>query len=705
MLRQNSSLRCLFAALTLLTLTGLSTGARPAHAGVDRVEVLERALLAGGKSFGNVGPYERIRGRLYFAIEATAAENQTITDIRLAPRDSQGRITFAADFILLKPLDATRSNNRLLYDVNNRGDLTLLPRMNDASTTNLPLSTTDVGNGFLMEQGYTLLSTGWNWDITPGDGRLRADLPIASDGGKPIFGRVAGEIVVQQATNSARHTAAAAIGYEPVSTDDGRDTLTVRDSAFGPRTLIARERWKFGYVADGRVVFDPSIITLEGGFKPGAIYALSYITRGPRISGLGIAAVRDALLFFRNERNDSYGAPNPLIANGGTLPTAVIAFGTAQGARLLQSMVYSGMIADGRGRMAIDGALLASAGAGRGGFNHRFAQTGRAFGPDVDLDFPSDRFPFATSTQTDATTNESGSVLDRASALNAVPKLFYVNTANEYWTRAASLTHTAVDGSADVPPDGRARIYMIAGASQQLISAPDRANLAHCRDPLDYRPLLRSLLLHLDSWVTLKKEPPGSAIPTLADNTLGKASAYLERFPKVPGLRAPTRLLETPRLDFGARLASDGIVEIVPPRVGKPYVSLVPLADADGLDQSGIRMPEISVPLGTYTGWNPQNAATGAPERLSRGDGSFLPFEPNENERLAAADPRASIAERYPTKDAYTKAYAAATLALAERQLILGSDVDSMIERASALYDRIIKREPGDESCAYLKNR
>ncbi len=693
-------LRC-FAALPFMVLIGLLASARPAAADVDRIEVLERTILAGGKTFGNVGPYERIRGRLYLAIEAGAAENQSITDIRLAPRDAQGRVTFATDFILLKPLDAARANGRLLYDANHRGDLTLLSRFNDASAANLPLSVADTGNGFLMEQGYTLLSTGWSWDVAPGDARLRADRKRrrkahlwtrkrrnrrdAADEQRTPYCACLGRLRTARSRRRQRHA-------------DSARHRAWRTHSYPAQQMV------LGYTADGRAVYDPAIITLEGGFKPGAIYAVTYTARGPRVSGLGLAGVHDTLLFFRGERSDRYGTPNPLTTGGGALPTAVIAVGTAHSARLLQSMVYSGLAADGRGRMAFDGALLSDPGAGRGGFKHRFAQPGRAFGPDVDLDSATDRFPFSTSTQTDPVNNKTGSMLDRANGLNAVPKLFYVNSATEYWARGASLTHTAVDGSADIAPDRRARIYLIAGGARHLIPAPERDNLlAHCRNPLDYRPLLRALLLHLDSWVMLKKDPPPSFMPTIADGTLGKLSQYLETFPKFSGLRAPTRSLEVPRLDFGARLTTDGIIDILPPRIGKPFTTLLPISDADGLDKAGIRLPEISVPLGTYTGWNPQNAATGAPERLARDEGSFLPFEPNENERLAASDPRVSIAERYPTRDAYTKAYAAATLALAERELILGSDVDPMIERAGTLFDRIIKREPGDESCAYLK--
>jgi hypothetical protein len=675
---------------------------RPVLAEVERIEILERSVFAEGKAFGNVGPYERLRGRLYFAVEPGAAENQSITDIRLAPRDAGGRVTFAADFVLLKPLDGARGNGRLLYDVSNRGNLYALSSFNDAVATNLPGTLADAGNGFLMEQGYAILTTGWSWDVTPGNGRLRADLPIATEAGKPVYGRVEGEVSVSVQAYSARHVAQGAVGYEPVSADDPNDVLTVRDSALGPRTPIARSRWHFGYEGGGRTIYDPAIITLEGGFKPGAIYTLTYTARGPRVAGLGLAGIRDALLFFRNERADRIGAPNPLMVQGGNLPTTVLAVGSSQAGRLLQTMVYHGLVADGRGRMAFDGALITVAGAGRGGFNFRFAQAGRHFSPDLDLDFPTDVFPFATSPQTDGVTMQTASALDRANALNAVPKLIYINTATEYWGRSASLTHTTADGGADLEPDKRARLYLVAGGAHFLNPPIDRDGLAHCRDPLDYRPLLRAMLLHLDGWVTLKKEPPPSMVPRLSDGTLGKLAQYVEAFPKIPGLRTPTRMLEPPRLDFGGRFTESGIADVVPPRVGKTYPVLVPLPDSDGLDKGGVRLPDISVPLGTYTGWNPQNASTGAPERLARYDGSFVPFERNESDRTAGGDPRPSIKERYPTREAYTKAYAAATLALAEQELILGSDVNPMIDRAGAFYDRVMSRDPADESCKFL---
>lgn len=674
----------------------------PARAGVERVEILERAVLAEGRGFGGVGPYERLRGRLHFAVDAAAAENQAVTDIRLAPRDAQGRVAFAADFMMLRPVDGGRANGRLLFEASAAAGPALLSLFNDATNALLPSSSAEAGNGFLMDQGYSLLWMGWNWDVAPGDGRLRADLPLALDGGKPLFGRVLAEIAVTQPTTAARITGGArAVGYAPAVPDDPDAVMTVRESAGAPRVQVPRERWRFGRKVGARTIHDPAYVTLDGGFKPGALYTVSHVARGPRVAGLGLAAVRDALLFFHFERADRYGAPNPLIAGGGELPRAVIAFGHGESARMLQTMIHDGLSADGRGRLAFDGALLNALGAAKGPFNHRFGQGARETAGDLGADYPTFWYPFATAPQADPVTGENRGVLDRAAANDAAPRLFYVNTSTEYWTRAASLTHTGIGAAADLAPHARARIYAVAGAQQRSGATDERLDLAHCVNPLDYRPVLRSLLLHLDAWITLRAEPPASDYPTIAGAALAPAAAYLEAYPKIPGARAPVRALDPLRMDFGGCFLS-GIVDVLPPRTGRPFGVLVPLTDADGLERAGIRLPDVSVPLGTYTGWNPQNAATGAPDRLSRTEGSFFPFPRTEDERLAAGDPRRAISERYANRDAYTQAYAAAALALAEKGLILGSDINPMIERARAFYDRLQARDPKDESCSYL---
>lgn len=674
----------------------------PARGEVDRVEVLERTPFADGKMFGNVGAYERIRGRLTFSIDPNAPENQTIVDVKLAPRDAQGRVTFLADFLMLKPIDPTRANGRLLYEVNNRGGISMLSTFNDARGSNLPSGPEHAGNGFLFEQGYTLLSSGWTWDVPPGENRLRADLPTAGDGSRVITGRVNGEITVIEATPSARHIGMLSVGYPPAMPDEPEATLTVRSTALGARNPIARGQWRFGRKQGDAFFYDPTWITLDGGFKPGLIYTVTYTAREPRVVGLGLAAIRDAVSFFRHNRADRVGAPNPLLEPKGDLPKWAIAYGHSQSGRVLNTMVQAGLVTDGRGRLVFDGIYSNMSGSGRGSFNYRFAQSSRHFSPDVELDYPTDWFPFSTTKTTDPVTKETASIIDRVDAIGQVPKLFMVNGASEYWARGASLSHVSVDGAVDIKPSDSTRVYFMAGAQHNPNRGGDRGMFAACRNPLDYRPLSRALLLQLDAWATVKREPAASSVPQLSTENAGTLIQYVAAFPKVTAVRLPTQLLEPPRLDFGPRFFSDGIADIVPPKIGQSYAVRVPLPDQDGLDKAGLRLPELQAPLGTYTGWNLQNAATGAPERLGRWDGSFFPFARTETERLATNDPRRAVSERYASREAYVEAYASATLAMADKELILTMDVNPMIERAGQFYDRIMAHSPDDESCAYI---
>ena len=88
---------------TLLTLLCLAVSA--ADAEVIRIEVRLRADLAGGMSFGLAGPYEKLVGTIYFAVDPDNPANQIITDIALAPRNADGLVEFHSDFFLIKPKD------------------------------------------------------------------------------------------------------------------------------------------------------------------------------------------------------------------------------------------------------------------------------------------------------------------------------------------------------------------------------------------------------------------------------------------------------------------------------------------------------------------------------------------------------------------------------------------------------------------------
>ncbi|HLB79363.1 MAG TPA: alpha/beta hydrolase domain-containing protein [Dongiaceae bacterium] len=686
-----------------LLLSAFCLLAAPAQAEVVRVEVTERAPFAGGRSFGAVGAYERIRGRLHYAVDPDDPANARIVDLRLAPRGGprprtksggepeDGRVGFAGDFLLLRPLDLARGNHRLLYDVNNRGDLIALNIFNFAPWNNDPTGAADAGDGFLMEQGYSLLWSAWNWDVLPGNGRLQIELPVARDGGQPIAGPLAAEIVTDAAVRALPVVWGHSRGYPPADPNEPGARLTVRPSPQAPRRELPRADWRFLPPKDGA----PARIELDQGFQPGLLYELVYTAAEPRVVGLGLAAIRDALSFFRYEAADAAGTANPLGAD----PAAVIAFGVSQSGRVIQHMLLEALHLDERGRPAFDAAFIHVAGGGKGSFNHRFAQTTRHPSQHEDQLYPADFFPFATVAERDPVTGETAGVLDRARSAGAVPYLFYTSTSTEYWTRSASLLHVDAAGTRDLALDPRARLYVIAGAQHNNGARPERGIFENCGNPLDHRPVLRALLPALERWATAGVAPPASVHPRLANGTLGGVADYRRLFPAVSGLRLPTGNLQPPRLDHGPRFAAEGIADLQPPRRGPPFVTTVPLPDSDGNDRGGLRLPAVAVPLGSHLGWNLRRPEAGAPDALGRWAGSFLPFAATARNRRG--DPRPSLAERYPDRATFRARTRVAADALFDQGFLLARDLPAIVATAGRGYDAIMARGE-DRSCGYL---
>src|SRR5512138_3519423 len=94
-------------SLALLSLALLS------HAAVRRVEVVERAPVAHG--------YERITRRVYFGDDPKAPANRIVRDLEFAPVNARGEVEYSAEFYLLRPADAAKSNGTVLFEVSNRG--------------------------------------------------------------------------------------------------------------------------------------------------------------------------------------------------------------------------------------------------------------------------------------------------------------------------------------------------------------------------------------------------------------------------------------------------------------------------------------------------------------------------------------------------------------------------------------------------------
>ncbi len=667
------------AAVTVVILGLFVWAACPGHAEVVSVQIDQRQVFADGHAFGETGPYERIQGRLHFEVDPEHAANDRIIDLHLAPRNERGRVEFWSDFDLLIPVDPQKGNGRLVKGINNRGNKLMLGAFNNRGGNN-PQSLADAGNGFLMRQGYAILWCGWNGDVLPGGNRLVMGLPIAKQDGQTITGRMYAEIIVDNPVQSQPFYWGNSDIYPSVSLDNADATLTVRPNRSEPAIEIPRDRWSFGRWEQDKLVADPRHVYLKDGFRPGWIYELIYTAKNPRVTGLGFAAVRDAVSFFRYAAEDSHGWANPL---ADAIEYAYV-FGISQSGRFIHHYIYEGFNTDSHGRAVFDGAMPHVAGAGKGSFNHRFAQTTRYTSQFEENLYPTDVFPFTSVPQTDPETGEEGDMLRRARARGPVPKIFFTQTSAEYWSRSASLLHTDVAGKVDLPLDPDVRIYFISGAQHVVSGSTSPGIYQYPRNILDHRPVLRALLVALDRWVSHGEQPPPSAYPEIADGTLVDLPSYRSMFPAIPDVETPQVMNQPRRLDAGQRYWTEGIADHVPPIVGAPYGALVPAVDGDGNAIAGIRLPEIEVPLATYTGWNLRAAAHGGEGMLSRFIGAYFHFPVTDDERADAGDPRPSILERYPTKQDYLDQVARAARELRDRRLLLDEDVQAIQQRASS---------------------
>src|SRR5262245_7377470 len=296
--------RRLLAAALLIVVASLAPAAQ---AKVERLEILSRQPFAGGARFGPAGAYEKLRARAWFALDPPAAANRVIADLALAPRNAAGEVVFSADVLVLRPVDAAQRNGVLLYEVNNRGNVVMLRQLDDAPIANDPAESSDAGNGFLFRHGYTLVWSAWAPDVAtvPGDHRLVLRAPIATQDGAPITGKVAYDVIVDAPRDSARFAGMAGTAYPPAGEGAPDAVLSERDRPDGEPRPIAREAWSFLPPRDGA----PNEIRLDGGFRPGRIYQLTYTARDPMVVALGMAGIRDLLSYLRT--HELAGAPPP----------------------------------------------------------------------------------------------------------------------------------------------------------------------------------------------------------------------------------------------------------------------------------------------------------------------------------------------------------------------------------------------------------
>jgi hypothetical protein len=647
----------------------------PLAAKVTRVEIISRADVMNGQSFGDAGPYERITGRVYISLAIANDHNRRIVDLANAVNLKDGEVEFSADFVAIQPKDPSKGNGSMILESPNRGHSAIL-RIVDGGDWN---AERDAGDAWLLRKGFSFISLGWQWDASDG---FKLYAPIAKENEKTITGLLRGDLMLSKRMDEIPlgHFTGGNIGgieYPVANPDDPRNVLTVRDWREAPRTTIPRDQWQFAHTVDGKLQPSNRHIHLKGGFQAGKLYEYVYVVTDPIVAGGAFAMFRDFASYVKHD-------PKSI-----TPAQRVYGQGISQNGRFLRDLLYQGFNADEDGRIALDGMLAHVAGAGRGSFNYRFAQPSRDAQPTSSVFFPTDIFPFTDQPEADSLTGETGGLLDVAAKQNVVPKIFFSNTSYEYWGRVCALIHVTPDGLRDAEISPNIRIYHFAGLqhfSGYFPPAKGNGDLdgQQLESPLPVRYFWRAMIVNMDAWVRNSTAPPDSSYPKIADGTLIPIEKYNP--PAIPGLHRPHEATAAYRIDFGSDWRN-GILSLQPPKVGQAFPVLVPAIDADGNERDGVRLPEISVPLASYLGWNLRDPSIGAPTERVAFELSFVPFPRTEGGRRQSRDPRRSIADRYDDREDYFVRYMNALDKLIQQRWTLPEDRTAMIERGEQEWD------------------
>jgi hypothetical protein len=645
--------------------------ANVAEARVTRIEITRHQLFADGQEFGSAGSYEKLVGRFYGELDPVAVLNSGIVDLDKAPRNAQGMVEYSSDFYILKPVDLSKGNGTLLYDVNNRGNKQALVQFNSAPRENDPSTAADAGNGFLMRYGFTIVWSGWLPDLPAINNNLRLYVPAANDPGGPILQKVWDEFLFNDKT-----TTQAKLSFPAASTSSDHATLVVRESNAAPPKAVAREQWEF--------VDAQSIRLLPAGtaFAMGTIYQLIYEAKDPPVAGIGLAATRDWIAFLRHAKADNAGNPNPMADNGHFPLTRVLAHGTSQSGRYLRDFVYRGFNEDETGQIVFDG-INPHIATGRSFLDFRFAQPERMQNIGYGfVSFPNTDFPFAYELQKDPFTGVNDGILARCTERHNCPKAIHTVSAIEYWQSGESLVTTDPLGHRDGNPPDNVRIYQIASTQHVDFPTMPKGVCAQPWNTVDRRPVLRAMLVALDRWVKDGTEPPASRYPRIDDHSLvSMADWHFD----VAGVDRPEAPNWKPRVDYGPNFQK-GIIDKVPPEtLPDTYMVLIPQVDNDDNEIGGVRLPDIEVPVATATGWALRAKDAGGAGELCYLDGSYIPFAKNKAERIAKHDNRLSLEERYRDKADYVGQIAHSAEALEKSGYILAEDRQRIIERAEAM--------------------
>lgn len=679
-----------FVRLGLLVLAAVL-----ADEGVARVTkivvVTKESPTYSGQAFGAVGQYEKLIGTATGELDPNDRHNVIIQDIQLAPHNANGRVEYTASFTLVKPIDMTKGNGTLFYNINNRGN------------RNFPYNLGgDPGDGFLQNRGYTLLWSGWQGDVVPApsNGNEWVQVPLAKNAdGTSITGPVIYRVSnIPAGTNTISLASVppggfTAFPYRPATTDTTQAALETHSAesetaVTGAVVKISSSDWAF---ADCRTVPFPgtpdnSRICLKNGFDPALLYQFTFTAKDPLVLGVGLAAVRDVISFFRFEAGDSAGTANPLA--GGL--AHVLAEGTSQSGNLLKTFIHLGFNEDEKGRLVAEGANPHIA-ARQTPVNFRFALPGGA----ATLTEPGSEPVLWWEDYTDVTRGRTkAGMLDRCRSTNTCPKIVETFGATEFWDLRMGPGLSGTDGKTDIPlPDNVRRYYFPgtshgggAGGFSTITGAAGGAG-GSCQYQANPNPEIdtqRALFIALNDWVIFGVPPPPSLYPKLADGTLVEATKAATGFPTIPGLPLVDHFENTMiQYDLGPGFVYNdmsGVISIEPPIVKQTIPTLVVKVDNDGNEVAGVPSLLHQLPLGTYLGWNVVTSGFNK-GRICAFTGGFVPFAKTQAERIANGDTRASLAERYSFTSYYYQALAAVNRMVRDRYL-LPEDASRLFQQA-----------------------
>ena len=622
---------------------------------VERIEITHQGPYAEGKDFGDSGPFELVRARLHYAVNPALDDHQRITDLACAARGSDGCVRFSGDLVLIRPQDPSAGNGALVIDVPNRGR-SLLP--GSLNRTPPEFSLTDPlheGDGFLFRHGFSVASVAWQWNTPDLPTLLDFEAPEAlGDDHNPISGEAITDLRPSEALASMPLEHLGQPGYPVSEHEDGRARLYVRDYEDDEPREIPRDRWRFARQTDDGVVPSTRDLWLKDGFVPGKIYEIVYPTARSPVVGTGLLAFRDAALFLRTWQR-SY--------------QRVHGFGISQSGRFLRHLLYLGLNRDPDAptQRAFDGMHIHVAGGIRGEFNRRYGQPSQLF-----LAGPMHEFPFADVERDDALTDACDGLLKRSDQQGVTPKVVKTNTSWEFWRGDASLIDIDPATGADIPQHPQSRHYLLACTqhgpgqaepSDSFYLTADRSMYRH--NAVDQSPLMRAALVNLDYWVAGETEPPPSNVPSLANGTAATRDEVLAQLED---------RVTTPNADRLSRVRTVDWTTL-PPIEGAEYQGYVSALDENGNELAGLRLPDLTKPLGLHTGWNPRHPDTGGEDLTSHFVGLTEWFS------------REEILARYDNKASYLGLVRDDADQLAAQGIILAEDVDLVVANCSERWD------------------